>query len=1060
MCTESIDSMEPIRLTCRFSQFLLFCLFTLFLWGCEEEPVVEVAPVVEEDPAIMRAERWADEQLKSMSLPEKIGQLVMVRAPEWSGKPEGKAMPAESLAAWVKEMSAFHIGGVLLSDGHRKSLARISYELGSASNHPLWVGLEAGKAWSDFREMPSLIALGATNSDHLAYQWGMNLGRECQWLGGNIVFVSAGRVLADTALHTDGLASRPERVSWLGEALVKGASDAGVIPAVRFLASYQERDLDVEDLFPQNTRVPDSIQSFELAPLKNMLDMEVGAICLEHQVFTGLDSFPLSLSSSLQQEMLRHELQYDGLVFSPPFTDSAFTTLFSPGEAEVMAITAGTDMIVAPSQLEAVLKSLGEAVEGGLLPERDLDKIVYRHLYQKALMGLDTLEMTHPDSVFNQGPLVRMATLNREVTRDAVTLIRDEPGRLPLKKVATTRIATLSIGPNKRSAFQRSLNQYAKMDHFFLPGKPSPTQLKSLSKKLKPYNYTLVSLHPDVYQADSAVAIDSALQAFLYQLPSQTRLVVANFAAPALVKDLDSVGVLVQHYDNRSIAQRQVAEFIFGGQGSQGSQPYHLDSLLAFGSGIVHADPSRLSFCSPQELGIIPDHSKRIDSLVYAAIRNETFPGCQVLAVHQGNVFFQKAYGYHSYDREVKVGLNDVYDIASVTKIAATTLMTMWSYDRDSINLKTPIKAYLPELDSAFITLGDITPTELLIHKAGLPSGLPIYKYCTMVDSVDSVRTQIYSAAKDSSHGVQIADELFINAAYLDTIWDRTRRVPLKTRGSYVYSDMSMFLLKKVLESRHETPLNRFVSRNFYGPMGLKTIGYHPLKRFKDNRVVPTETDRWWRKQTLQGYVHDESTALFGGVGGQAGLFSNAKDLAVLMQMLLNEGKYGGTRYINSSTIRKFTSRHPDSHRGLGFDMQKPIPTPDKGMVCYSAPPTTFGHTGFTGTCAWADPENEVIFIFLSNRVYPTRKNRKINIYRVRQNIQQVIYDALHLEMPPEGICDPEADAEWMLAQQALEMENADSLPSGDSLAEPVVKGLVPEPELVTQQDSVKCVDC
>lgn len=1049
--------MDPIRRYFKSSFFFVCCLFTLLVMGCGEEHVVEPEPLVLEDPTLQRAKDWANAQLKTMKVPEKIGQLIMVRAPQWKGKVEGKPIPEDSLQFWVNEMNRLHIGGVLLSDGNRQSLALVSHAMRTGAKHPVWVGLDASKQWSTFREMPSLVTLGATNSDHLAYQWGMALGNECQWMGGNLLFLSAGRVLNDSAIDVGGLSTHADRTETLGSALVKGAADAGVMPAVRFLTPYADRDPDLEDLFPRNNRLPDSIQAHELAPIEKLLKEDMGAICLEHEAFPGLDSFPLSLSSSLQKEMLRHEMHYEGLIFSPPFEDSVFTTIFAPGEAEVMAIAAGTDMIVAPSQLKAVLESLGEAVSNGLLPERELDEIVYRHLFQKALLGLDTLEMEHPDSNLNQGPLVQMAALNREITRDAATLLRDEPDRLPLKKVATTRIATLSIGPNKRTSFQRSLNQYAKMDHFFLPGHPSIKQLETLTKKLKPYNYTLVSLHPEVSSADSEMVLDSALQAFLNLLPKQTRLVLANFCPVDVLPGLDSVEVVLQQYDNRNVSQRLAGEYIFGGQGSVGSLPFSFDTLFAYGSGIVHSESIRLSYCSPSEAGVAPDHTKRIDSLVYSAIGKGTFPGCQVLAVHQGQVFFQKGYGYHSYDREVKVGLNDVYDIASITKIAATTLMAMWSYDRDSIRLKTPIKTYLKELDSSFIAIGDITPEELLIHKAGLPSGLPIYKYCTMVDSVDSVRTQIYSAAKDSLHGVQIADHLFINEAFLDTIWDRTRRVQLKTRGSYVYSDMSMFLLKKVLERRHNTPLNRFIATNFYGPLGLKTIGYHPLRRFKEKRVVPTETDRWWRKQTLHGFVHDESTALFGGVGGQAGLFSNAKDLAVLMQMLLNEGKYGGTRYINGSTIRKFTSRHPDSHRGLGFDMQKPVPNPAKGMVCFSAPPTTFGHTGFTGTCAWADPENEVIFIFLSNRVYPTRKNQKINIYRVRQKIQQVVYDALHLEMPPEGICDPEADAEWMLAQQALDL---DSVPQGDSLAEPVSKGLIPEPELVAGQDSVKCAGC
>lgn len=1002
----------------RYFRLPAIAALLLLLSSCGPEEVVEVVPPPVEDPKIVRAEAWASNRLAAMTLAEKVGQLIMVTPPNWEGKSAGKTINGEELDAFAKKVGQFHIGGLLLSDEDRQSQRLLAYQVSQNIESPVWVALDAGQKWAEARGYPSLQALGATQDDNLAYAWGMAIGNECRYLGGQIVFTSAPTIFPDPLQEPEAISSQPERAQLLSSALVHGLNDAQVIPSMRFLPGLKTHSTDSSGLFPQNTDAPDSLIVHEFASIKALVEEQIGALALQHYAISAIDSFPVSLSSSIQQEMLRHELKYKGLIFSPTFQDSLFFNGFEPGEAETMAIGAGTDMVVSPSELEATLVKLMEAVQGGVIAEKDLDEKVHRHLFKKAFLGLDTLVVLHPDSILTHAPKVRLEELNRSITASSLTILRDEPGRLPLKKVATTKIATLSIGPGKRTKMQSALDLYANMDHFYLNHNAGADKYTAMLKRLKKYNYTIVGIHPELCHPDSAGRLPQATLEFLHGLKNNTRPVVANFCLPSVLPDLDSLQVLVHAFDDRRLSHRAMAQLIFGAETSTATLPFSVDTLFTIGTGIPQEKKLRLSYCDPQDLGIDPANLGAIDSILYGAIRLGTFPGCQVLAAKDGKVFFNKAYGYHDYDRAQRVSLDDVYDIASVTKIAATTLMAMWSYDQDSLKLNSPIKNYLEELDSAFITIKDITPEELLIHKAGLPSGLPIYKYYTFVDSVDSVRNQVYSVQRDSVHDLQIADELYINSAILDTMWERVRMVKLPTRGTYKYSDMSMFLLKRVLERIHNTELDKFVRTNFYGPLGLKSIGYHPLARFKEDEVVPTERDRWWRKQILHGYVHDESTAIFGGVGGQAGLFSNTRDLAVLMQMLLNGGTYGGTRYISQSTVRKFTSRHPNSHRGLGFDMQKPVPEQDRGMCCFSASPTTFGHTGFTGTCAWADPDTDVIFIFLSNRVYPDRKNQKINIYRVRQNVQQIIYNALGLDLPPEGICVPEDDELIYLAQR------------------------------------------
>jgi CubicO group peptidase (beta-lactamase class C family) len=557
---------------------------------------------------------------------------------------------------------------------------------------------------------------------------------------------------------------------------------------------------------------------------------------------------------------------------------------------------------------------------------------------------------------------------------------------------------------------------------------PTASACEAELKRLKKYDYVLLSLHPSVTQ--KADTLSDAVRRLLSQLNHETRLVVSHFGNVNALSELDTLDCVLAAYDDRVITQQAVGQMIWGGLTGNGRLPLQIGEMFCAGDGLKCGKPIRLEYVEPEVLGITPQSMARIDSVVNTAIWSGAFPGCQILAVKNGRVFLNKSYGFHDYDHTRRVRNDDLYDIASITKIASTTLLAMQAYEEDTLKLLMPLRYYLEELDSNFVTIKDITITELMIHQAGLPPGLPVYKYYTMIDSVDSLRSRMYSSRRDDTlFTVQIAEDLYFNRNYLDTIWNRVRLIPLNPVKEYKYSDVSMFLMKAVLERIYGKGLDTLVQNRFYHPLGLQTACYHPADRFNVERLVPTERDVWWRKKQLKGYVHDHSTALFGGVGGQAGVFSDARDLAIIMQMLLNGGTYGGKRYFKQSTVERFTSRQPGSHRGLGFDMQRPAPIPGKGYNCISASPRTFGHFGFTGTCVWADPENDVIYVMLTNRVYPKANNWTINSLRVRQSVQQAVYDALGLmemycedvEMPIDSIVIDALLSDSLVVDSALD---------------------------------------
>ena len=919
-----------------------------------------------------------------MSVAEKLGELMMVDLP--------MDLDTTEMKVWISEIEKNHIGGILVKTGNRDEIKARIHQLRKSVSHPIWIGLQADAAWADQYAFPHFFQVGMANTDTLARDWGRALGEECRALDAQLCFVPAALLCGDSAVYENSFGENPRRVSQLAQSLVQGISETGIQSVIRSMPDMTEMPPDSGEAFARIPGSTDDLQMHWLRPLREVLQKKKPAVQLSHILLSDLDSLPLSMSERIIIHLLRNGLDHNGLIFSPSFSDSLFAGEYQ--NAEIQALSAGTDIIVTPLNAKSSINTIAKAVEEGHFAMADLDEKVHKVLFQKALWGLDTLLL--PDSIGKPKPMVALKGLNRNITETALTLLRDVTGRIPFGSgVTQSKVATLSIGLGRKSDMQRSAGVYAKMDHFILGAKSSQTAYDAQLRRLGRYSYVLVGLHAPLL-ADSGRFPVRTLE-FLDALQEKTRLVTAQFGGIQAIPDLDSLQCVIYAHDDRKVSQQVAAQYVFGGVNAHGRLPVCVGNLFCEGDGLDHGQKTRLEYTIPEELGFPSENLERIDSIIKSAIFAGTFPGCQVLAAKDGKVFLHKAYGHHDYDRTRRVRLNDVYDIASITKIAATTLMAMRAWEDDTLHLDYPLKYYLEELDSSFITIKDITPKELMIHQAGLPPGLPVYKYYTMIDSVDSLRSQYYSSMPDSLHDIPVAEDLYFSSMWMDSIWNRIRTTKLDPIRRYKYSDMSMFLMKMVLERIEDVTLDQFMDSLFYGPLGLQTMCYHPLDHMDIDRIVPTENDRWWRKQVVHGYVHDHSTALYGGVGGQAGLFSNVQDLATIMQMLLNGGKYGGKRYFKRHTVARFTTRQPNSHRGLGFDMQKPAPVEGKGYCCTAATPATFGHFGFTGTCAWADPEHDIVYILLTNRVYPKANNWKINTYRVRQAVQQEIYDALGL---------------------------------------------------------------
>ncbi|HNB50235.1 MAG TPA: serine hydrolase, partial [Chitinophagales bacterium] len=429
---------------------------------------------------------------------------------------------------------------------------------------------------------------------------------------------------------------------------------------------------------------------------------------------------------------------------------------------------------------------------------------------------------------------------------------------------------------------------------------------------------------------------------------------------------------------------------IFGARAAEGTLPVTVGNFK-YGDGECTQSNMRLKYGIPLEVNMNVQKLQKADAIIYKAIDDKIFPGAQLLVAKDGNVIYEKAYGFHTYDNTIATKITDLFDIASLTKVTATVPMIMKMQEQGKININKKLGDYFHYPDG--VNKKDINIKEMLCHQAGLQAWIPFYK--NTLDSLGNPDTLWYSKVQDSIFSVKIVDSLFLKKSFQDSVWNMIYHSALSPVKEYKYSDLGYYLLQQIIEKTYKDSLQNIVKRYLFAPLGMNYTQYNPRWNAYDlNKIMPTEIENNFRKSLLLGTVHDQGAALLGGVAGHAGVFSNANDLAKYFQLLLNEGTYGANRYYEAATINKFTTKqYPNNRRAIGFD--KPTPKGHDGPTCDAASPESFGHTGFTGTIAWADPTNNLIYIFLCNRVYPNAAVNNLAKQNIRPKIQQAVYDAI-----------------------------------------------------------------
>lgn len=989
----------------RFKYLSIVTFFVMIFSTCFAQSKVETNFVKNVDKAKML--QWVDSTFNTMSLDERIGQLITIHTVTDN--------TASNRANIVNLVKNYYAGGILLSKGTAQNQAILTNLAQKNAKTPLIVTFDGEWGLSmrlaNTTQFPRNMMLGAIQEDSLIYLYGKEMARQCKLMGIQVNFAPDMDVNSNPANPVIGNRSfgeDPDRVAKLGIAYSRGIEDGGVMAVSKHFPGHGDTSTDSHKTLPLIKHDRNRLEKIEFIPFQRYIDAGLSGIMVAHLNIPALDNsgLPSSLSKPIVTDLLQDKFGFTGLIFTDGL---AMQGVANEKDMSVKAVLAGNDILLGPTNALKEFKALRAAVADGTLSEDIINERCRKILAYKYILGLDMVNVIDEENILSQLNIPYAEWLNRKLNQKAITLLKDKEHLIPLKKLDKRSIAAVSIGASAGNSFQKTLKRYDNVTCFNVA---DASELSKIKTSLDKYNTIIVSIHQN--KAYNQEIIQSVLKG--------KESILAFFTVPyrmssyqAAIKDADAV---IVGYENTVFAQEYTAQAIFGGNDIEGKLPVSVKGLYEVGDGIT-TEKSRLSYSIPEEVGMSSDKLDNIANIAMEGIENEAYPGCQILIAKDGVVIYDRAFGTFEYNKQREVTTEDLYDLASMTKATATIPALMKLYDEKKITLQSPLSKYIPQLKGT--DKDKITIRQALFHETGIPAFIQYYMpaidgnsysgrlfsnqqteiYSALLDNVMWARTDykfkpnLVSSTSKPGFTKQIAEGLYISDSYNDTIVQRIADSKLRPNKKYLYSCLNFMLLKEVVEDASKENLNTFLQNNFYKKLGAYTTTFNPRKKFPKDEIVPTEQDDFLRKQLLQGFVHDEGAAFLGGISGNAGLFSDANDIAKLCQMWLNMGTYGGERYLSKETTRMFTStKSPNSRRGLGFD--KPDPTSRKASpTSPSTPASVYGHTGFTGTCFWVDPDNNMIYIFLSNRVNDTRTHKMLMTLNIRPRIQEEIYNAI-----------------------------------------------------------------
>lgn len=970
------------------------------------------------------ANNWVDSVFNSLSPNERLMQLFMIHA--YSNKNEKNNLKL------VNKISKYKPGGVIFFQGNPKNEAILTNRVQSVSKVPLLISIDGecglGSRLKSTVTFPKQMTLGAIEDNNLIYEMGREIAQQFKRMGIHINFAPVADInnnRNNPVINNRSFGENKTKVARKAIAYMKGLQDEGIIAVGKHFPGHGDTEIDSHVSLPVIKHSKEHLKDIELSSFQALINEGIMGIMTAHLSIPSLDSTgrAVSMSKNVVSELLQKEMGFKGLCFTDALNMRGARIGMRPGETDAKALIAGNDILLFTANLEKAVLEIQRSISEGKISQKDIDKKCRKILKAKYFCGLNKRKIVNVSGLWSDLNTTNSFALKRKIYEEAITLIKNENELLPLKRIDTLKIASVAIGSKRTNRFQNTLLHYTDVKNFQISSKASTEEYKNLIKKLAKYNLVIIcksgnSNSKKRHYGNTINSID-----FIAKLSQKKKVILCYPGNPYALSEYKSKktnSILVSYEENR-ITEELLAQAIFGGIACKGNLPVSISDTYKCGLGIK-TNKTRLGYNIPENVGVDSKLlKKKIDSLVYDAIKEKATPGCQVLIAKDGYVIFDKCYGHYTYKKQFKVNSNSIYDIASVTKISATLPSLMHLYENNKINLDQKLKEYLPQAKNT--NKGNLAIKDILVHQAGLVSFIPLFQ--ELIDK-DKLRGHLYSRRRNSNNCFKMAPylyidpnfrykkgtfstkkrgdyitkvspSLYISTRFKDTIMDIIYKSEIMEKPEYKYSDLGFILLKESMENITGKELERYISQNFYKRLGAERTVFEPRRKFNYKSIVPSTDDKIFRKNILRGYVHDPASALLGGYAGNAGLFSNALGIAKIMSVYLNKGSYGGEQYFKPSTIATFTSKAIDGNenrRGLGFD--KPEPDKEKeGPTSKSASLKSFGHSGFTGTYAWCDPANNTIYIFLSNRTYPEENNPKLLKMNVRTNIQEVIYESI-----------------------------------------------------------------
>jgi len=978
----------------KYSRIALFLLAIFARWQTTQAQSI---PPVFQNP---RSIAWADSVFNSLTYEQKIGQLFMVDA--YSNR---DSVQVNFISGLVKD---YHIGGVIFFQGGPVRQANLTNYYQSLSSVPLFVGID-GEWGLSMRldstiRFPRQMTLGAGGNDSMIYRMASEIGRECRRMGIHLNFAPVADINnnpLNPVINSRSFGEDKYKVTSGSLMYLKGLQEHNVLACGKHFPGHGNTDSDSHFTLPVINQSLSEMDSVELYPFRELIKNGIASMMVAHLFIPAFDTsanLASTLSSKIINDLLKKQMGFDGLIFTDALNMKGVADHYPSGELELKALLAGNDVLLYSLDVPAAWQRIHFAIQNCEIDQEEIDSKVKRILMAKHWAGLNKTALVDTSDLIADLNTPDAIYLTRKLYENAITVLANNDQLLPLKNIGPSKIASIVINDTINNPFQEMLSNYCSPFVMNMEKDPTVQKLDSIAALLSTYEYVIFSIHNTSTKAVSGYGISDKTAELLKRLQGKVKLITVVFGNAYTLTRLPGIeknGSLIISYEDTWWPQYYTAQAIFGAAPTNGKLPVTPGNGMTAGTGnLINKNYSRLRYTVPEEIGLAESDFSQLDTLAMRAIANGATPGCQVLVALKGKVIYQKSFGKFTYEDSVKYVKNtDLYDIASVTKIAATALAVMKLYEDGAIDIDKKASKYLHELRKT--NKKDLIISDILTHQAGLKSWVPFWKE-TMDDSLPSYN--IYHKEKDVNYSVQVADSLFILNSYPEKIWKEIIETPSGDVGKMEYSDLGMIIMQKLIEKVTDKPLDVYLEEQFYGPLGLHRLLYNPDGKISLINIVPTENDTAFRQRLIRGYVHDPAAAMMGGVAGHAGLFSDAGSLAVIMQMLLNGGEYGGKKYLERKTVELFTSRYNKSsvnRRGLVFDKPDPLVRDKNGPTAVSASLKSFGHSGFTGTCAWADPDKGLVYIFLSNRVYPSASNNKLAKGNYRTDIMEAVYDVL-----------------------------------------------------------------